>query len=186
MKFSREPLWFDSSELFRHKVPAEWLDWLLDTGSLTQRLQELCLEFNVELLSLGRGRPQLNEAQAMDMATTQSALVRHVFLRCENQPLVFARTLIPDSTLTGAERRLAHLGNRPLGAVLFADPHMQRSEVQLARICPGQKLFGEATKRMKKKPECIWGRRSMFWLNEKPLLVNEIFLSPVLDLAKDD
>jgi chorismate--pyruvate lyase len=182
LKFSREPLWFDTDELFRFKVPAEWLDWLLDAGSLTQRMLDACDAFNVELLSLGRGRPQLNEAQAMGLAPTQSTLVRHVFLRCDNKPVVFARTLIPDSTLTGAERRLAHLGNKPLGAVLFADPHMQRSEVQIARICPGQKLFNEATQRMQKKPQCIWGRRSMFWLNDKPLLVNEIFLPPVIKL----
>ena len=182
MRFSREPLWFDGDELFRHKVPGEWLNWLLDAGSLTQRLLDFCPAFNVELLSLQRGRPQLNEAQAMELSATQSALIRHVFLRCENKPLVFARTIIPDSTLTGAERRLAHLGNKPLGAVLFADPNMQRSEVQMARICPGQKLFADATQRMKKKPECIWGRRSMFWLNEKPLLVNEIYLPPVTKL----
>jgi chorismate--pyruvate lyase len=165
-------------------VPADWLEWLLDSGSLTQRLLDICPDFNVELLSSARARPHLNEAQAMSLAATQSTLVRQVLLRCGTQPLVFARTLIPDSTLSGPQRRLAHLGNKPLGAVLFADPTMQRSEVQLACIRPGQKLFAEATQRMQKKPVCIWGRRSMFWLNEKPLLVNEIYLPSLLRAGK--
>jgi len=30
-------------------------------------------------------------------------------------------------------------------------------------------------------PESVWGRRSVFYLHKKPLLVNEVFLPSILD-----
>lgn len=160
----------------------QWRDWLEDSGSLTRRLQALCGEFNVELLCSQRGRPEHNEAKLMGLQGNHYALLRHVYLRSGDTALVFARTVIPATTLSGAERRLARLGNRPLGAVLFADPHMQRSEVEMARLTAGHRLFDIATRGLARKPKHIWGRRSLFWLSGKPLLVNEIFLPACMQL----
>jgi chorismate--pyruvate lyase len=182
LRYAHEPVWFTRAHRDHHAVPLPWRDWLEDSGSLTRRLQGLCDEFNVQLLDSGRARPQVNEAHAMGLHANHYALVRHVYLRCADTPIVFARTVIPDSTLTGAERRLAHLGNKPLGAVLFADPHMQRSEVEIARLTPGHSLFEVATRGLSRKPAHIWGRRSLFWLSGKPLLVNEIFLPALMKL----
>jgi chorismate--pyruvate lyase len=182
LHYAHEPVWFTRAHRFHNTVPVRWRDWLEDSGSLTRRLQDLCAGFNVQLLASSRARPQLNEARAMGLRANHYAMVRHVYLRCANMPIVFARTVIPDSTLTGAERRLAHLGNKPLGAVLFADPHMQRSEVEMARLTAGHSLFEIATSGLPKKPSHIWGRRSLFWLSDKPLLVNEIFLPALMKL----
>jgi len=46
----------------------------------------------------------------------------------------------------------------------------------LACIGSGQKLFRRATERLAQQPKSIWGRRSVFNLHDKPLLVSEIFL----------
>ncbi len=46
----------------------------------------------------------------------------------------------------------------------------------MAEIKPGQRLFHTATARLKADPPSIWGRRSVFYLHDKPLLVSEIFL----------
>jgi chorismate--pyruvate lyase len=104
------------------------------------------------------------------------ALLREVHLLCDEQPWVFAHSVIPVQTLTGRHRRLAHLGERPLGAVLFSDKTLRRERVEITCILPGQRLFNEATAVLDCAPEDIWGRRSLFFVDDHPLLVSEFFL----------
>lgn len=178
--FRGEPVWVPERRLARSLVPAGMLDWLLDPTSLTRRLQQACRgRFRVELLSLGRGRAMANEAALLAMRADGQAVVRQVLLLCGDTPWVFARTVIPTTTLRGRRRRLLHLGNRPLGAVLFADRSMRRGAVEVARIGPGQGMYKLATERLAERPEAIWGRRSVFFLDENPLLVSEVFLPSV-------
>jgi len=170
--FPCEPRWHDGAQQRRH-LPERLRDWLLDGSSLTRRLQMACAgQFRVELLSLGWERPMRNEAQLLGVPLQQRALIRLVRLCCGTQPWVFARTVIPLSSLRGEQRRLAHLGTRPLGAFLFADPSLRRSPLQVARLCSGDRLLagqGAATGE-------VWGRRSLFHLRDHPLLVSEFFL----------
>ncbi len=163
--------------LFAQAVPSEMGGWLFDGGSLPRRLQMACpQDFRVELVKQGWQRPMLNEAIRLGVSPDRLALVRQVHLFCHGRPVVYARTVIPVSTLSGAERRLGCLGNRPLGAVLFAAPSMSRDEVEAACIRPGQRIFTRATQMLDSEPDAIWGRRSVFYLSRKPLLVSEVFL----------
>ena len=169
--------WKQYGCLQRTSIPPGLYGWLLDTASLTARLQHLCPgRFSVELLSQGRSRPRRDEARVLGMRNGERALVRQVRLLCGDQPWIFARTVIPVTSLRGRLQRLAHLGTRPLGAMLFADPAMRRGNVELARITPGQPLFSEAVRDSRQRPEEIWGRRSVFRIAALPLLVSEIFL----------
>jgi chorismate--pyruvate lyase len=151
--------------------------WLLDPASLTRRLQGLCAgEFQVRVLSQVRGRPRLDEARVLGMRRGELAIIRQVQLLCDDHPRVYARTVIPVSSLEGRMRRLARLGARPLGAMLFADRGMRRGIVELARIRPGEMLYADAVRDPLQPHVEIWGRRSIFRLTHKPLLVSEIFL----------
>lgn len=161
----------------RQQLDPELRDWLLDPSSLTRRLQERCAgRFRVRLDFQGWVRPALDECQALGLRRRPLALVREVHLLCDERPWVFARTVIPRSSLRGRERRLTHLGERPLGALLFADPRMQRGEVEVARIEPGTALHAHALGEQETEAGPVWGRRSVFWLGRRPLLVSEIFL----------
>lgn len=165
----------------RSRIPADLSDWLLDRESLTLRLQQLCPGnppggFRVQVLSQVRDMPRLDEAQALSMQPREMAVIRQVLLLCGRQPWIYARTVIPVSSLRGKLQRLTGLGTRPLGGVLFADPGMRRGRVELAEILPGQAVFAAATVHMRHPPAVIWGRRSVFRLSGKPLLVSEIFL----------
>jgi len=111
-----------------------------------------------------------------EMSQGQRAIVRQVQLLCDGQPWIYARTVIPVTSLRGRLRRLAHLGTRPLGGMLFADRGMRRGTVQLARIRAGQALYVTATSGLQPPPAEIWGRRSVFRIAGKPLLVSELFL----------
>lgn len=169
--------WKPAQQILRNQVPAGLLDWLLDTASLTRRLQVACPGgFSVKLLHQGWGRPRHDEIDALGMRASERAIIREVQLLCNGTPWVYARTIIPVSTLTGRQRQLRRLGTKPLGAVLFADPTMRRSQVQVARISKGMKLYADASRGLRSKPADIWGRRSLFHVDNKPLLVAEIFL----------
>jgi chorismate--pyruvate lyase len=60
---------------------------------------------------------------------------------------------------------------------------MQRAPVELACIRPGETMFGRATSGLKREPAAIWGRRSVFRIGGKPLLVTEIFLPAISALG---
>ena len=169
--------WKPNSHYLRADIPRPLCSWLLDTASLTLRLQQLCPgEFRVRVLSQVAGRPTLDEARALCMKPEGKAIIRQVQLLCDGQPWVYARTIIPMSSLRGKLRRLAHLGTRPLGGMLFADPGMRRELVELACIRKGQSLYAAATRGLRSRPAEVWGRRSVFRIAHKPLLVSEVFL----------
>ena len=152
---------------------------MLDSGSLTDRLKSACNgEFRVRVLNEQWKRPRWDENQSLGVRVSTIAWVRQVQLLCDGIPWVFARTVVPVSTLTGAQRRLAHLGSRPLGAFLFADPGMLRDPMEIAPLRPGHAMFLEAVSGLDQRPAEVWGRRSVFRLGGKPLLVTEVFLPP--------
>ncbi|MDH5424643.1 MAG: chorismate lyase [Gammaproteobacteria bacterium] len=167
--------WRNRAQSFYTDLSPEIAGWLFDPSSLTARLVKHCAgQFSVRVLSESYACPHLGEHRLLGMANRETALIREVYLLCDGRPLVYARTIIPVSTLVGSQRRLAHLGNKPLGAVLFSDKSMQRGEVQIARLKPAQLKF-----KTKEESE-IWGRRSVFKLNNKPLLVSEFFLPQLI------
>jgi chorismate--pyruvate lyase len=128
------------------------------------------------VLSQGWQKLDSVEAAAMKLKNVHSALVRQVLLCCDDQPLVYARTVIPALTIHGAQRRYANMGNRPLGAMLFADRTMQREAVEVARL-PAESAVYQYTQ----TGTAIWGRRSVFRVSGKPLLVSEYFLPELFD-----
>lgn len=176
-KHALEPAWQSSLQLRRNALPRAWRSWLLDHASLTKRLQQRCGEgFRVKLLSLRLERPMLSESRALGRPPQEIALVRQVHLLCGDTPWVFARTVIPLPSLKGGLRRLTQLGNHSLGAVLFADPHMQRSPMEVARIAPRQRLYRRSRGMAIPDGNPVWGRRSVFCLHGNSLLVSEFFL----------
>ncbi|MEO6697718.1 MAG: chorismate lyase, partial [Gammaproteobacteria bacterium] len=160
----------------RTSVPASLWDWLLDPASLTRRLQQVCGRFRVQVYRQGWRRTTLDEARALGLRAGIRVFIREVHLFCDEQPVVFARTVIPRYTLQGKYRRLTQLGNRSLGAVLFADKTLRRSDLEIAVIGERQFLFAPALALSSAKPAKIWGRRSLFHLSNRPLLLSEIFL----------
>ena len=117
------------------------------------------------------------EASAMSLNHEGSALVRQVLLCCGDKPLVYARTVIPVTSIQGAQRRYANMGNRPLGAMLFADRTMRREDVQVAML-PDWHVANQYTT----SDERVWGRRSVFRVTGKPLLVSEYFFPELFNL----
>ncbi|MFO1429541.1 MAG: chorismate lyase [Candidatus Competibacteraceae bacterium] len=178
-----EPRWLPRAHLHQGELPAGLAAWLFDPGSLTRRVRQVCPGvFRVQVLDQTWARPLPSEADLLAVSHRQYVWVREVQLFCDTQAWVFARTVMPPVTLQGRGRRLQHLGTRPLGEVLFTDPKAKRSEVEIARIMPNQRLHQRAFGRLAEAPTEIWGRRSLFRIDGRPLLVYEVFL-PSLPLS---
>ena len=179
--FAREPQWLPRRRMLSTAIPRDVQSWLFDRDSLTRRVRARCPGcFGVRVLAQSLGRPMFNERRVLAMDDHELGVIRQVQLLCDNAPWVFARTIIPLSTLHGPGRRLARLGAKPLGEMLFANKTMRRFEVQVARILPAHDLFHAATFNLRGRPAEIWGRRSVFHLHDKPLLVSEVFLPRLL------
>ncbi|NOZ55090.1 MAG: chorismate lyase [Gammaproteobacteria bacterium] len=180
-KYRSEPVWRPQRQIYgTDLLPSSISTWLFDNSSLTKRLQEHCTHcFEVKVLQQTWAKPMLNEAQRLKMRKSSYAFVRQVQLLCDNTPVIFARTVIPPHTLRGKQRRLARLGKKPLGAVLFADKSMRRTEMEIAHIEPGQQLYRLATRHLSLAVQVLWARRSVFYLDKHPLLVCEIFLPDI-------
>ena len=141
----------DSGEL--HQAPRKWQSWLSDTGSLTQKI-ERAIGHKLEVLV------------------------------CLNQvPLVMAHSIIPTTSSCGSNHPILRLGKRPLGAVLFAKTHQhskQKARREIAHLDQHNVLWKKSAKRYPDLPSPVWGRRTLYSLKGRPLLVTEIFLPSLL------
>jgi chorismate--pyruvate lyase len=151
--------------------------WLDDKGSLTARLiAQSGGQFHVEIVQQYIALPARDEQQILHLSRPSLALIREVILCGRNQPWVFARSVLPLSSLTGELRHLRKQHNRPLGAFLFSQPQLIRSPIAVTAFNVDDTYVPAAL--AQQYP--LWGRRSAFSLHGKRLLVSEVFLPAFL------
>ncbi len=158
--------------------------WLGDRGSLTQRIQQRCESFAVRPLRSGLARIAFDESALLGIAPQCLAWSREVFLYADNRPVVFAHSACDRQDLHGAWSAVRNLGNRPLGALLFAHPQVERRPLHYKALRGTHMLYQRAATVLRNPPDRLWARRSLFYLQGAPLLVTEVFLPGILDLAK--
>jgi len=147
-----------------------WADWLLNDCSLTQRLTEQAQgDFHVEVLNEGFSTPNADEQARLNLKPGARVWIREVNLYGGDAAWVYARTLIPEEGILGELNRLAKIGNRPLGAILFNDKRVRRGPIETANTL----IAGESMPRPT--------RRSCFTFNDHAIMVAESFLSAFED-----
>ncbi|MDF1588325.1 MAG: chorismate lyase [Gammaproteobacteria bacterium] len=167
--------------LQRRLVPAELIPWITERGSLTRRLEHSNqYPFSVQLLSNSWARPLADESHALDIEPTELVYQREVRLMDGDQANVYARTIVPRATFMAMQSRFNNLGNTSLGELLFTDATVERGDIEVACLKPGQCLYEMAMSEQQQRPEQVWARRSLFYLSGKKLLVNEIFLPTLI------
>ncbi|HAU03890.1 MAG TPA: chorismate lyase, partial [Pseudoalteromonas shioyasakiensis] len=106
--------------------------WLLEAGSLTAKLKSHCQAFSVEVLNEAPF-DLTAEQQALLNTSLSQALNREVLLLCDGKPMVYAQSWLPaDDTLK--KQQLLSMGTRPLGDVIFQDPSLSRTEIEVAEF----------------------------------------------------
>lgn len=157
--------------------------WLRDRGSLTQRIQQRCTSFAVRGVRSGLARIALDEATLLGVASQHLAYSREVFLCADGRPVVFAHSACARQHLRGAWSAVSGLGSRPLGALLFAHPLVERRPLHYKVLRSAHPLYQRAAAELGNPPGRLWARRSLFYLYGAPLLVTEVFLPEILRLT---
>lgn len=156
--------------------------WLHDHGSLTLRIQQRCDHFAVRPVRSGLARIARDESTLLGTPLQQLAYSREVFLYADGRPVVFAHSTCAARHLRGAWGSLAGLGNKPLGAMLFAHPLVERKPLRFKALRSSHPLYRQASM-PGDMPPGLWARRSLFYLHDAPLLVTEVFLPGILELC---
>jgi len=154
--------------------------WLIEKGSLTARLQQKYADFYVEPVSVQYQKPAFEEAALLHMAANDSAQIREVLLYGNGKPVVFAHSVLPRKSLHGEWRGLGRLGNKPLGAILFASPEVKRTPLSYKKLTANHALYQQAMRYVADQPEYLWARRSIFSLNRASIMVVEVFLPDLI------
>jgi chorismate lyase len=169
---------------FLPTIEANYAPWLRDHGSLTQRIQQRCTHFAVRGVRTGLARIALDESALLGIAPQQLAYSREVFLYADDQPVVFAHSALDPEHLRGAWTAVRSLGSKPLGAMLFAHPLVERKPLHYKALRNTHPLYQRVATVLSDPPHRLWARRSLFYLHDAPLLVTEVFLPEILNLTK--
>lgn len=168
--------WSNSAELAVDSACLK--DWLLDTSSLTERVQSYCQHFSLAVIGQRQMPPELEEIERLNhtlsaqakFTTQQQWQIREVILYGNGQPWVFARSVLPQAL---CERDLSGLGSRPLGQIIFNDSRFVRQPFELISISENDDFLNRLNIQSQFP---LWGRRSSFSFETHQLMVAEIFL----------
>jgi len=137
-------------------IPEKALFWIRDDQSLTQKLKKRYPDFRVEVDK--QEELEIYKHEINLLGNEGRFIVREVFLYGKNQPVVFARSIIPKNPITDS---IMEIGNKPLGEILFTDPNILREPIEITF------------------QNDIWGRRSVFVMKDSRILVSEFFLEKI-------
>jgi chorismate lyase len=173
--FQTPPLWRQHQNFIHQTIPEEIKTWIYESGSLTQRLR---LEYGsgvcVSILRQGWHLPFINECSILGIRRGHHAMIREVVLHVDNMPLILARSVIPVATIKIAQRNLSHIGNRPLGEIIFSYPNLHRLSLEIA--APKSINWSIPSKNRFNLEQSIWGRRTEYAIPTETMLVSEFFL----------
>lgn len=175
-------------------APAALRDWLTTPGSLTARLVAASTAFRVQKLRQAGSVCLADEAAALGLPRARRVWEREVLLRCDGRPVVYGHTVVPVSATAHDWPLFSALGERSLGSTLFHDPRVVRGQLEFARIRPGHPLLARVRSALAAQDDAEEGgaaapdatyfaRRCVYRRRQGLLLVTEVFLPAVLDLA---
>ncbi len=166
--------WRALNRYTHQSAPRNIRGWLFDQGSLTAKLQQRASgELSVRVLRQRSACATLSECRSLGLKMRSQCVIREVVLEGPgNVPWVFARSIFPMRSLTGPLQHLKKFGTRPLGGYLFSQPKLKRGPIQIAALKQAENNIPSELQQ-----GCLlWGRRSVFSLFGRELLVSEVFL----------
>ena len=150
-----------SIESIESKVDASVLSWLSESGPITNRIK-LSQKFKLELLNDEIDEISKEEELFLN-SFSETFRVRRVILLGNNTPVVYAKSVIPSSTIENGLSSLGKIGNAPLGDILFTPGVFTKLEMVCASF-------------LSKEKNVYWGRKIKYSVNSEPISVMEVFL----------
>ena len=150
-----------SIESIESKVNTSILSWLSESGPITNRIK-LSQKFELELLNDEIDEISKEEELFLN-SFSETFRVRRVILLGNNTPVVYAKSVIPSSTIENGLSSLGKIGNAPLGDILFTPGVFTKLEMVCASF-------------LSKEKNVYWGRKIKYSVNSEPISVMEVFL----------
>ena len=150
-----------SIESIESKVNTSILSWLSESGPITNRIK-LSQKFELELLNDEIDEISKEEELFLN-SVSETFRVRRVILLGNNTPVVYAKSVIPSSTIENGLSSLGKIGNAPLGDILFTPGVFTKLEMVCASF-------------LSKEKNVYWGRKIKYSVNSEPISVMEVFL----------
>ena len=159
MKFKKLTSWM--SEIKSLEVQnKEILSWLNESGSITSRIKSFS-DFKLKLL---RDSPGEVDAAVDDLIISnyKENNIREVLLYSDEEPLIYAKSIIPLETIRLGLGVLGNLKENPLGDILFSNPEIKKEYMLFSKFELNKKIF--------------YGRKGIYTVRGFPFSVCEIFL----------
>ncbi|RCS56723.1 chorismate--pyruvate lyase family protein [Parvibium lacunae] len=168
-------------------------DWVVQTDSLTRALQA-CGQFRVHCLHQGLAPVHADEWRALGLTRPGQVWQREVLLWLNDQPVVFAHTVVPLHHTAYDWPFFSELGHQSLGSALFSDPLIQRQALYFSHLLGKHPLLQKAQHALSTPlnsgkltlassgPQAqfahtgCYARRSVFTRRQARMLVSEVFL----------
>lgn len=158
--------------------------WLTEAGSLTARLIAHSRHFRVRRIRQTAGLVGRDAQRILQLPRQIQVHQRDVVLECDGRPVVFAQSCVPFSATACDWPIFSRLGERSLGSILFGDPLVKRGPLQFARLPRRHPLFVQLDTALgPQESQTLFARRCLYRRRQGVLLVTEIFLPCIIDLA---
>ena len=152
--------WIQQEEMEKILFDKKIKSWLLEQGPITNRIK-LKHKFELKLLRDSAGKVEISDKSFLDNVDGEIR-IREVVLFADENPKVFARSLIPESTIKNGLKKLGELNTKPLGDILFERDIFQKDEIVFSVFSDDKKKY--------------WGRKIKYYVKSQPLSVMEVFL----------
>jgi chorismate lyase len=158
------------------KPPGYLRPWLLESGSLTARLQRYFGQVHVRVLSQALGQPYNDEG----VGRFPLATVRAVVLSTDDQkPLIVAHSVLPAVPRGPLSVMFKRLGRQALGSLLFTRRGFVRRQREWAFLDARHPLYRMTrAQEHDNSPARLWARRAVFSQSRYPaqsVQVTEVF-----------
>ena len=159
MQFNKLTLWMSETKSLEVQNN-EILSWLNEPGSITSRIKSFS-DFKLELLRDGPGEVDAADDDLI-IANYKENNIREVLLYSDEEPLIYAKSIIPLETIRLGLGVLGNLKENPLGDILFSNPEIKKEYMLFSKFELNKKIF--------------YGRKGIYTVRGFPFSVCEIFL----------
>ena len=159
MKFNKLTSWMAETESLEVQNK-EILSWLNEPGSITSKIKSFS-DFKLKLLGDGPGEVDAAEDDLI-ISNYEENNIREVVLCSNEEPLIYAKSIIPLATIRLGLGVLGNLKENPLGDILFSNPEIKKKYMLFAKFQSNEKIF--------------YGRKGIYTVKGYPFSVCEIFL----------
>lgn len=165
--------WLKINDELVKELPFETAEWLLEYGSLTERLETKFGNICVDIIEEGNSSLSDYDKQFFNLKKIET-FVRKVILSTQDNSLIFAKTIV-----SGKSQAIEQLGSKPLGKILFSNKLLQRKRFRVRKIDKKDPLITTNNIPLEKTDlKYLWARQSL-WVSKNEdmeLLLYEVFL----------